>query len=78
MSLNPDKIHCAAAISTLADAEQAAREACRAAMNELRDTVDLAFVFVSHFHAPHLQSIADILADTLQTVHVLGLSLIHI
>lgn len=72
MPISPDKPHCAAAISTLTDAEQAAHEACRAAMDDLRDSVDLAFVFVSHFHVPHLQLISDILADTLQTVHVLG------
>jgi len=72
MSLSASDVRCAAAISTAADASAAAREVCRAAMNQLRAPVNLAFVFVSHFHAPHLQQIADILADTLQTVNVLG------
>jgi small ligand-binding sensory domain FIST len=72
MSTTPPTVRCAAALSTASEAATAAREACRAAMDQLRAPVDLAFVFVSHFHAPHLQRIADILADTLQTVHVLG------
>ena len=72
MTMNATGMRCGAAISTQTDAEQAAREACRAAMDQLRAPVDLAFVFVSHFHAPHLEFIADILADTLQTVNVLG------
>lgn len=71
MSVTP-ATRCAAYLSTKSDAAEAAREACQRIKEKLTGKVDLAIVFVTHFHAPNLQTIADILTEELHSTHLLG------
>ena len=66
------KLRFAAALSTTSDTQQAVREACAQATQQLAEPADLALVFVSQHHGPNFAGIAELICDLCHTENLLG------
>lgn len=62
----------AAALSTASDTQQAVREVCAQATEQLAEPADLAMVFVSQHHGPNFAGIAELSCEACHTNNLLG------
>ncbi len=65
-------IRAVSVVSHASDTGQAAREAARQALDELRVSPHLAVVFASFQHQPHFAELAAVLSDELATERIIG------